>query len=64
MIFERKGFYYLIYGHTCCFCDTGSGAETWWADNPLGPWKKFGIDINPVKLNGERTIKAQNNFVI
>jgi len=38
MMFERKGYYYLIYGHTCCFCEEGAGAHVFYAKNPLGPW--------------------------
>ena len=27
ILFKRKGWYYLMYGHTCCFCEPGSGAH-------------------------------------
>ena len=63
MIFERKGYYYLLYGHTCCFCEEGAGAHVFVAKHPLGPWTSMDTDINP-EVKGERTIKAQNNFVI
>jgi beta-xylosidase len=26
ILFYRKGWYYLLYGHTCCFCKEGAGA--------------------------------------
>jgi len=38
MLFERNGWYYLIFGPTCCFCNQGSGAIVLWAEHPLGPW--------------------------
>ena len=27
ILFQRKGWYYLIHGHTCCFCTEGAGAS-------------------------------------
>ena len=63
ILFERKGWYYLLYGHTCCFCEQGSGAEVWAAQHPLGPWVNLNLDINPRSF-GTRTIKAQCNYVI
>ena len=27
ILFSRHGWYYLLYGHTCCFCQPGSGAR-------------------------------------
>ena len=63
ILFERKGWYYLLYGHTCCFCEQGSGAEVWAAQHPLGPWTNLHLDINPGFL-GIREIKAQCNYVI
>ena len=27
ILFSRRGWYYLLYGHTCCFCQPGSGAR-------------------------------------
>lgn len=57
MLFERKGWYYLIFGHTCCFCAQGSGALVYVAQHPLGPWTSMDTDINPV-VKGHRTVKA------
>lgn len=45
VFFERKGFYYLLFGHTCCFCVSGSNAAVWVAKHPLGPWSALGVDI-------------------
>lgn len=56
ILFERKGWFYLMYGHTCCFCRQGSDAITWTAQNPLGPWTEM-YDINPGKSN-KKAIKA------
>jgi hypothetical protein len=64
ILFERQGWYYLLYGHTCCFCEQGSGAEVWAADHPLGPWINLDLDINPGSLLSGREIKAQCNSVI
>ena len=27
ILFERKGTYYLMFGHICCFCEQGSGKQ-------------------------------------
>ena len=64
ILFERRGWYYLLYGHTCCFCEQGSGAEVWAADHPLGPWTNLHLDINPASLLGRRDIPTQCNYVI
>ena len=37
-LFERKGVYYAIFGHCCCFCYQGSGMFVFTALHPLGPW--------------------------
>ena len=66
MVLERNGWYYLMFGPTCCFCREGSGAQVYTAPSPMGPWTDSGIDINPktgfMKI-GDRTIKAQNNYI-
>lgn len=35
---ERKGVYYALFGHCCCFCYQGSGMFVFSAPHPLGPW--------------------------
>jgi len=65
LFFERNGWYYLLYGHTCCFCAGGSGAEVWAASHPLGPWENLNLDINPrPNILSPHTIPAQPNYVI
>ena len=64
ILFSRQGWYFLLYGHTCCFCEAGSGAQAWVAPHPLGPWTDTGVDVNPGDWLGRRDIKAQCNAVI
>ena len=67
IMFERQGWYYLLYGHTCCFCETGSGAHVMMAQHPLGPWTDTGVDINPasdILGLGVREVPAQCNAVL
>lgn len=64
ILFERHGAYYLLYGHTCCFCTAGAGSRVLTAPSPLGPWRDTGVDLNPVKGPlGPRAIPAQESFV-
>ena len=66
-MFERNGYYYLLYGHTCCFCRHGSNAYVSVAENPLGPWTSTGIDLNPKRdgwFESDHVAKGQNSFVI
>lgn len=64
-MFQRNGYYYMLYGHTCCFCKEGAGAHVKVAKNPLGPWIDTGIELNPkVDLGRDHVIKGQNSFVI
>lgn len=67
VLFERSGFYYLMYGSTCCFCAEGGGALVQVARHPLGPWNKTGKDLNGwnegLPLGCGRPVPAQNNFV-
>jgi hypothetical protein len=37
-LFERRGVYYAVFGHCCCYCYQGSGAIVHTAPHPLGPW--------------------------
>lgn len=64
ILFERKGYYYLFYGHICCFCHQGSGIQVWTSKHPLGPWTDMHTDLNPDHLISGREIKAQCNYVI
>lgn len=66
-----KGWYYLTFGHTCCFCQMGSQAIMLAASHPLGPWRDTGVDINPGGINqtpsltNEPTrVRSQNSFVV
>ena len=67
MFFERNGWYYLIYGSTCCFCAEGGGAVVQVAPHPLGPWTHTGVDLNAwnrgLPLGCGRPVPSQNNFV-
>lgn len=45
-MFHRNGYYYMLYGHTCCFCKEGSGAHVQVAEHPLGPWTDTGLELN------------------
>jgi hypothetical protein len=62
IVFERKGWFYLIFGSTCCFCQQGAGAQVWAARHPLGPWNSTGVELNPLH-KGARAVSAQNSFV-
>ena len=69
ILFERRGWYYLLYGHTCCFCETGSSAHLVMSPHPLGPWTDTRVDINPADPGdvlglGVREVPAQCNGVI
>ena len=62
-MFQRNGYYYMLYSHTCCFCREGSGAHLQIAEHPLGPWTDTGIELNP-KVKREYTVKGQNSWVM
>lgn len=66
ILFERNGWYYLLYGSTCCFCAEGGGAIVQVAPHPLGPWTHIG-DLNAwnrgFPLGCGRPVPSQNNFV-
>eukprot|EP00929_Paragymnodinium_shiwhaense_P102879 TRINITY_DN66109_c0_g1_i1.p1 TRINITY_DN66109_c0_g1~~TRINITY_DN66109_c0_g1_i1.p1 ORF type:complete len:449 (-),score=17.94 TRINITY_DN66109_c0_g1_i1:72-1418(-) len=71
ILFERRGYYYLLYGHTCCFCRSGAGSTLMVAAHPLGPWNHTGVDINPIAQGSEdflpwssRVVAAQENYVM
>lgn len=66
VLFERNGWYYLLFGHTCCFCRSGSNVAVWVARHPLGPWNATGIDIGgkPGWIDGGTSYtKTQENCV-
>ena len=66
-MFERNGYYYLLYGHTCCFCKEGSGAHVQVSEHPLGPWTDTGMELNAKPKHfwqRDYAIKGQNSQVI
>ena len=42
---ERNGTYYVLFGHGCCFCSSGSGVSVFTATSPLGPYSHATYDI-------------------
>lgn len=65
ILFERRGWYYLIYGSTCCFCAEGGSATVQVARHPLGPWAPLGVDLNKwnTRTHCGRAVPSQNNYV-
>ena len=37
--------YYLLFGHTCCFCREGGGSRVWASREPLGPWNDTAVEV-------------------
>jgi hypothetical protein len=44
-IFKRKGVYYALFGHGCCFCAGGAGVNVFTSLHPLGPYSAGSYDI-------------------
>lgn len=64
VLFQRGSYYYLLYGHTCCFCREGGGVAVMVASHPLGPWLSLDLELNPVSEGSlYHTIPSQNSFV-
>jgi hypothetical protein len=47
ILFIRNGYYYLLYGHTCCFCPQGADSVVLTSTSMSGPWSSDTYDINP-----------------
>eukprot|EP00931_Biecheleriopsis_adriatica_P096244 TRINITY_DN6989_c0_g1_i1.p1 TRINITY_DN6989_c0_g1~~TRINITY_DN6989_c0_g1_i1.p1 ORF type:complete len:506 (-),score=97.51 TRINITY_DN6989_c0_g1_i1:65-1582(-) len=60
-MFKREGktgtWYYVTYGHTCCFCKEGSNAIAQRSKHPLGPYEKVSNNVMP------KDVKSQQNAV-
>ena len=62
VMFKRAGWYYVAFGHTCCYCLAGSNVRLYAARDPLGPYAALG-DIG-LYSNGSCCVTlAQQNFV-
>lgn len=60
VMFKRKGIYYILYGHCCCYCYQGSGIIVHTAPHPLGPWKKqVGPDLGCSYNTTSSTLRAE-----
>ena len=62
VMFERKGTFYALFDHCCCFCGGGSGAVVHTAPHPLGPWTN-GSQIGAYD-NGSSVPMAQQRSVL
>ena len=72
-MFQRKGIYYVLFGHGCCFCAGGSGVNVFSATHPLGPYSSanasydIGCQTEPGHTPDigkcESVAKAQQNSV-
>ncbi|CAF3846044.1 unnamed protein product [Rotaria sp. Silwood1] len=49
IMFKRNGFYYLLFGESCCFCREGGNSYVFVSTHPLGPWTDAKYDIDPVR---------------
>lgn len=63
ILFKRRGWYYLLYGHTCCFCKGGAGARVMVSRHPLANWTDTEHDINPPSGTSRHIVPSQNNYV-
>ncbi len=71
ILFERQGWFYLLFGECCCFCQQGAATRALVSSSPLGPWQPLGscanatapVDLNPLQQDGHRIIPSQNDYV-
>ncbi|KAH3743020.1 glycosyl family 43 [Pelomyxa schiedti] len=67
-LIKYSGWYYLLFGSVCCFCNVGGNAAVWVAQDPLEPWEYSGNDINP-EITVEHNVTShvipaqQNGFI-
>jgi hypothetical protein len=59
-MFRRGSKYYVLLDRTCPFCSGGSGARTFVASSPLGPYAEL-ENIN--RVSGHPVVAAQQTFV-
>jgi beta-xylosidase len=71
ILFKRHGYYYFLFGSSCCFCTEGSNSRVFVSTHPLGPWTDTKYDIDPVIdviINGTRRHHSisggQESFVV
>eukprot|EP01083_Nonionella_stella_P055495 146373_1 len=63
-MFKRNGWYYLIFGHCCCFCSEGSDAKVYVSNaSALGPYVESHMNLNQMKNTERVIIHAQQNFI-
>ncbi len=63
LLFSRGGVYYLLFGHTCCFCTPGAAATAWTAPHPLGPWTAAGF-VDPPGSNGTASLLGAQESIV
>jgi hypothetical protein len=54
VLLKRKGVYYVMFGHGCCFCEGGSGVNVFTSSHPLGPYQG-GSAPSPCVVNKQST---------
>ena len=54
VLLKRKGVYYAMFGHGCCFCEGGSGVNVFTSSHPLGPYQG-GPAPSPCVVNKQST---------
>ena len=45
-MFYRNGYYYIMFGHGCCFCEGGSGLSVFTVTSPLGPYTSSDVSYD------------------
>ena len=60
----RNGWYYLIFGHCCCFWEEGSDAKAHVSNiSAIGPYFDVAMNINKIDNKDRVIILAQQNFI-
>ena len=63
-MFYRNGWYYLIFGHCCCFCEEGSDGKVYVSNqSAIGPYIETKMNINKIENEERVIIHAQQNFI-
>lgn len=61
-MFKRGDWYYVTFGHTCCYCLAGSDVDIYASAHPLGPY----VALGNIGLNSDGACcvtRAQQNYV-
>jgi hypothetical protein len=61
--FKRNGIYYAVFGHCCCYCQSGSPVTAYTSTSPMGPYITTSVIDLPLPQSACKNKASKNAYL-